>query len=370
MTESPELYGEDQTDDDLSKRKRFVWILIPVVIVIGGIGIWITWPDSEEIVEMPEELEEIAAATAPPIIPQTSDSPIDVPAASEVLPEEDPALAGPTYIPPDQLDMPGTQVESLDVPIADPFQTTPHDEQRSRLQDALNASMVVEVKVIVDETANESESNTSTNEEPTERRYVLKPGTVIPSVLMQGINTDLPGIALAQVSRDVYDSKTGTWLLIPRGSRVFGRYGSEAVVSEERVLVTWERIDFPNGEVLELGEVIGADPSGNAGLKDQVHRGTARALTVTGLTSLITAGLAHATNANDPEVLRETSEGRFVEEPSYTSEATQEVARQYGEIVGQIAQRHLDRGTTLTIRPGYEFVIQFAEEVSLTPYLR
>ena len=174
---------------------------------------------------------------------------------------------------------------------------------------------------------------------------------------MQGINTDLPGIALAQVSRDVYDSKTGTRLLIPRGSRVFGRYGSETVVSAERVLVTWERLDLPNGDVINLGDVISADPSGNAGLKDLIHRGMGRALTETGLTSLITAGLTYATNANDLGVLRETSQGRFVQEPSYESEATREIAHNYGEIVGQIAQRHLDRGTTLTIRPGYELVI-------------
>ena len=79
---------------------------------------------------------------------------------------------------------------------------------------------------------------------------------------MQGINTDLPGIALVHESRDVYDSKTGTRLLIHRGSRVFGRYGSELVVLHERVLVTWERIDLPNGDVIE------ADSSGHAGLKD------------------------------------------------------------------------------------------------------
>ncbi len=210
-------------------------------------------------------------------------------------------------------------------------------------------------------------STLESNDAPAEQ-HTLTPGAVIPSVLMQGINTDLPGIAVAQVSRDVYDSRTGTRLLIPRGSRVFGTYGSEPVVSDERVLVSWERIDLPNGDVIDLGSVIGADQSGNAGLKDQVRRGTGKALTVTGLTSLITAGLTHAANANDPEVLRETGDGRFIQEPSYRTEATREVASQYGQIVGQIAQRHLDQGTTLTIRPGYEFAIQIAEEISLSPY--
>ena len=102
--------------------------------------------------------------------------------------------------------------------------------------------------------------------------------------------------------------------------------------------------------MIELDEVVGADQSGYAGLKDQVHRRTGRALTVTGLTSLITAGLTHAANANDPAILRESGAGQFVEEPSLSRDATREVARQYGDLVTQIAQGYLDRGPTLTIR--------------------
>ena len=349
------------------KRKRFAAIMAASVLLGGAIGLWLLWPEPAEIVEIPEERDEIAAATPPPIVPQTDEAVVDVPALPISLTGEDPSIDRPSYIPPDNVDMPSAFPDTVDIPIVDPFRTSPQDERRSRLQDALNASPVIEVEDFP--VKDDVDSVTSTGGDSTQQPLALTPGTVIPAILMQGINTDLPGIAVAQVSRDVYDSRTGTRRLIPRGSRVFGRYGAEAIVSDQRVLVTWERIDFPNGEVTELGEVIGADQSGNAGLTDQIHRGTGKALTVTGLTSLITAGLTHATNESDPEVLRETSQGRFVQEPSYTSEATQEVARQYGEIVGQIAQRHLDRGTTITIRPGYEFVIQIAEEISLTPYI-
>ena len=93
-------------------------------------------------------------------------------------------------------------------------------------------------------------------------------------------------------------------------------------------------------------------------------------LSVTGLTSLIIAGLTHAANANDPSALRETAPRRLVEQPSLTSDLTREVAQQYGDVVHRIAQRHLDRGPTLIVRPGYEFVIQIAEDIALSPYVR
>ena len=369
MIDEIELQGDETALVKKRNNKQRIWFIIPPLLLLGGFGVWLLWPISNDVVEEARELADLPAATAPPIVPQADESTTDVPAAPETTTVEDPALAGPAYIPPAVDDTPISS-EAPDLPVIDPFQTTPYDERRSRFQDALTASPIVEFEEIPTEDAvGQSGSPLESNDIPAEQ-YTLTPGAVIPSVLMQGINTDLPGIAVAQVSRDVYDSRTGTRLLIPRGSRVFGTYGSEPVVSDQRVLVSWERIDLPNGGVIDLGNVIGADQSGNAGLKDQIRRGTGKALTVTGLTSLITAGLTQAANANDPEVLRETGDGRFIQEPSYRAEATREVARQYGEIVAQIARRHLEQGTTLTIRPGYEFAIQIVEEISLNRYIR
>ena len=340
---------------------------VVIVLVGGGIVVWLTLRTPEPIVELPEELVEIPAAKAPPIVPASDEMPIDVPMASDVRPEGDSDTTGPSYIPPAVDDIPIIP-EPLEAPIVNLMATTANEEQRSRLLDALNADPAVDFEPI--ESEDESDSISSTGDEIEELYHTLIPGSVIPSVLLQGINTDLPGIAVAQVSRDVFDSRTGTTLLIPRGSRIFGTYGTGTLESDERVLVNWERIDLPNGGNIEFSKVIGADQSGNAGMKDQVHRRTGRALTVTGLTSLITAGLSHAANANDPAVLRESGEGRFVQEPSYAGEATRQIAQQYGNIVGQIAQRHLDRAPTLTVRPGYEFVIQIAEEIKIDPYSR
>ena len=48
--------------------------------------------------------------------------------------------------------------------------------------------------------------------------YEVKSGTVIPGVLITGMNSDLPGTVIGQVSENVYDSTEGKYLLIPQGT--------------------------------------------------------------------------------------------------------------------------------------------------------
>ena len=49
--------------------------------------------------------------------------------------------------------------------------------------------------------------------------YQLMAGTVIAASLITGLNSDLPGTVIAQVTEHTYDSVTGQHLLIPQGSR-------------------------------------------------------------------------------------------------------------------------------------------------------
>ena len=57
--------------------------------------------------------------------------------------------------------------------------------------------------------------------------YQVMAGTVIPAALVTGINSDLPGQVIANVTEAVYDTATGRYLLIPQGSRLIGRYDSQ-----------------------------------------------------------------------------------------------------------------------------------------------
>lgn len=100
--------------------------------------------------------------------------------------------------------------------------------------------------------------------------YEVKAGTLIPAALITGINSDLPGDVIAQVSEHVYDSVTGRFLLIPQGARLYGRYDSVISYGQERVLVAWQRLVMPNGKSIKLDGMIAADPAGMSGLEDQV----------------------------------------------------------------------------------------------------
>jgi type IV secretory pathway VirB10-like protein len=69
-----------------------------------------------------------------------------------------------------------------------------------------------------------SGSNPTVTVHPPASVYTVMAGSVIPAVLVSGINSDLPGPILAQVSENVADSASGRYLLVPQGSRLIGVY--------------------------------------------------------------------------------------------------------------------------------------------------
>ena len=71
--------------------------------------------------------------------------------------------------------------------------------------------------------------------------------------MITGINSDLPGSIIAQVSQNVFDTATGRYLIVPQGSKLFGVYDSRVIYGQSRVLVAWNRIIFPDGSAITLG---------------------------------------------------------------------------------------------------------------------
>jgi type IV secretion system protein TrbI len=98
----------------------------------------------------------------------------------------------------------------------------------------------------------------------------IKAGTIIPATLVTGINSDLPGTMIGKVRRNVYDTVTGNYLLIPQGTTLIGNYDSKVVFGQSRVLIVWSRLIFPNGSSFDLQGMPGVDLTGMAGLHDQV----------------------------------------------------------------------------------------------------
>src|SRR5271167_1516612 len=122
--------------------------------------------------------------------------------------------------------------------------------------------------------------------------YTVMAGGVIPAVLVSGINSDLPGPILAQVSQNVYDTASGHALLIPQGSRLIGSYHSAASYGQSRVQISWDRLIFPNTSSMDIPSMPGTDQAGYAGFRDEVNNHYTRTFGTAALMSLISAGQA------------------------------------------------------------------------------
>ncbi len=192
----------------------------------------------------------------------------------------------------------------------------------------------------------------------------LKTGAVIPGVMVTGINSDLPGNIIAQVSQNVWDTAKGRKLLIPQGSKLFGVYDSRVVYGQERVLVAWNRIVFPDGSAFTLGAMPGSDMSGNAGYTDEVNNHYLRIFGSAVLMSLISGGMAYTMDSMSGGDSSGTDNT-----PTMQQEMASALAAQLGQTTMQLLQKNLNIKPTLEIRPGYQFnVIVTKDLVFQKPY--
>lgn len=190
-------------------------------------------------------------------------------------------------------------------------------------------------------------------------RYELRAGAVIPATLQTGINSELPGQITALVAQDVRDTATGTFVLIPQGSRLVGSYGADVQYGQERVLVAWQRIIWPDGKALDIGAMPGADGAGYAGFHDLVDNHFWRLFGNALLLSGITGGVAYSQDALAPNGDRTT----------VGSAMGQAVGQQLGQVSEEMIRKQMNVAPTLEIRPGYRFNVQVTKDLTFNaPY--
>ncbi len=126
--------------------------------------------------------------------------------------------------------------------------------------------------------------------EPAGSPYTLRAGTVIPSVLLTAINSDLPGEIVGQVSRNVYDSRSQRLLLIPKGAKLVGTYDNQVAAGQGRLLVAWTRLLLPDGRSMSLPGLPLKDKAGQTGAADRVDHHYSRVFGRAVLLSTISAG--------------------------------------------------------------------------------
>lgn len=187
---------------------------------------------------------------------------------------------------------------------------------------------------------------------PAASPWIIAAGTVIPASLLTGLNSDLPGMVLAQVTENVRDSATGRAVLIPQGARLIGRYDSGISYGQKRALVIWQRILFPDGSSLRLDDMPASDGAGYAGLADRVDGHSWQLIKGVVLSSLLGVG-SQLSLGTDRGIVRAVRE------------SVQQNGSQAGE---QIVSRGLDVQPTISVRPGWPVRVLVSEDLVLPPW--
>ena len=166
-------------------------------------------------------------------------------------------------------------------------------------------------------------------------------GSIIPAVLITGINTDLPGNVIARVTQNIYSSLDGRFLLIPQGTLLFADYNSSVSYAQNRVQVAWTYMIRPDGFAVQLGNMGGVDNQGFAGYKGRVNNHPWAFLKGMLLVSAISIA---DTDLN--------AAAKELQTDPYAKNIMERLQDPYKKITNKIIDRALDIQPTITIKPG------------------
>lgn len=170
---------------------------------------------------------------------------------------------------------------------------------------------------------------------------VLQAGTMFPAMLHTGINTDHEGQVIAMIQSDIYDTATGSTLLIPMGSKIIGSYAAGAKDNSDRVSVTFSSIVFPDGGSYSIGNsMIAVDDQGYSGIRGKLNKHMDAAIGKTIVNGLLSAGITALSTIGTNRATIDTSG------------------------IQQLMQNSTSISPTVTIEPGYTFNIFVTQPVS------
>jgi type IV secretion system protein VirB10 len=185
--------------------------------------------------------------------------------------------------------------------------------------------------------------------------YSLWKGTVISAVLDTGIITDLPGQIMAHVSKNVYSSQDGRYLLIPQGSRLFGEYSSDISYGQNRVQVVWNTLIRPDGLEVNLGSMNGIDSYGASGYAGWKTEHPFEYLKAFGLIAMYSVLDTKAMNLIDTQ------------NNAYAQNALSDVYSETKKLNNKIVDRALDIQPTIRIKSGTEVNLITNVTIDLPP---
>lgn len=186
--------------------------------------------------------------------------------------------------------------------------------------------------------------------------FMVSQGTLIDAILLSEINTDLPGPIIARVSHNIWDSKTGQFLLIPQNSKLIGEYNSVVGNGQTRTQIVWNRIIYPNQQSFDLGRMVGVDKKGTSGSPGSVNNHYDKVALALLMTTTIGAGMR-------------MTQGKY---DANTASMGQEVGNAFAEeatsLGNKIADKMLGVKPTITVPMGERMNVFVEQDLHLEPY--
>jgi type IV secretory pathway VirB10-like protein len=188
--------------------------------------------------------------------------------------------------------------------------------------------------------------------------YEIQAGTTISATLISGVNTSVAGTVVAQSRFDVYDTVSGKFLLVPKGSKIIGEYDTKISYGQRRVLIAFNRIIRPDGTSILLGKPTAADLQGQAGMEGEVNNHWGRVLGAATLSTILSVGAGVASD----------NVGNNTYYPSAAQNAILGVSNSASQVGQNVINRELNVQPTITIPAGFQFNIIVRRDMVLMPY--
>ncbi len=204
-------------------------------------------------------------------------------------------------------------------------------------------------------------------EQATSAKFINNPnglmvrGTYIRCVLETRIITDIPGFTSCVVTEPIY-SINGRSLLLPKGSKISGRYNNANAPDTARVSVIWDRITTPNGIDVNMASP-GVDNLGGAGHPGDYNAHWASRISSALLISIISDAFSYAAAENGPRTTT-ISNGNVIDTPFEST-----TARTMERLANQALDRSVNRPPTITINQGTVVNVYVSKDVDFTGVL-
>jgi type IV secretion system protein VirB10 len=318
-------------------NRRALFYLVAIVVLLLAVAFWLIKGPSSKA-PAPKQAETITVPTAPVaprVLPQLPATPLvqPIPLTKSTTPQPT-KQQGPSLLERRLAEeQSNTGSEAPAAPAASPSKS-PTDEL-GQMEDA--------------KTSAEPLSNPDT---------ILVRGTFIRCVLQTRIISDFAGFASCVVTEPVY-SFTGKHLLLPKGSKVLGKYRSAPIIGN-RLFVVWDRIITPNGIDVNMSSP-GVDDLGSSGDPGYLDSHWGSRITAALLISMLSDGFSYEAAEHGPKTTALAGNGVAVESPfqSNTAQALQTLSQ-------QAVQKAAQRPATVTINQGTLIDVYVSKDVDFS----